>query len=320
MVDAVKVSQLVKDIPTLRVVEGKNFLSKRSVSVSDISRPGLELTGYFDFYPKGRIQLLGRTEISYSARLDHDLRKHVFTRMCTSETPCFIISRGLPIPSELVEAAEKAHIPVLTSNMATTHLSSVLMQYLDEKLATRKSIHGVLVEIYGMGVMLTGSSGVGKSETALDLVKRGHRLIADDRVDVYQQDDSTIIGEAPKILKHLMEIRGIGIIDVMNLFGAGAVKDSTEIQLIIRLQNWDPNANYDRLGFEEDTRQIFEVDVPQITVPVKVGRNLAIIIEVAAMNFRAKKMGYDASEKFEHNLTELISDNSKTTSDKGDKK
>lgn len=320
MVDAVKVSQLVKDIPALKVIEGKNFLDKRSVSVSDISRPGLELTGYFDFYPKGRIQLLGRTEISYSARLDHDLRKRVFTKMCTPETPCFIISRGLPIPSELVEAAEKAHIPVLTSNMATTHLSSVLMQYLDEQLAPRKSIHGVLVEIYGMGVMLTGSSGVGKSETALDLVKRGHRLIADDRVDVYQQDDSTVIGEAPKILKHLMEIRGIGIIDVMNLFGAGAVKDSTEIQLIIRLQNWDPNANYDRLGFEEDTRQIFEVDVPQITVPVKVGRNLAIIIEVAAMNFRAKKMGYDASEKFEHNLTELISDNSKPASDKEDKK
>lgn len=320
MVDAVKVSQLVKDIPVLRVVEGKSFLSKRSVSVSDISRPGLELTGYFDFYPKERIQLLGRTEISYSARLDHDLRKRVFTKMCTPETPCFIISRELPIPSELVVAAENAHIPVLTSNIATTHLSSVLMQYLDEQLAPRKSIHGVLVEIYGMGVMLTGSSGVGKSETALDLVKRGHRLIADDRVDVYQQDDSTVIGEAPKILKHLMEIRGIGIIDVMNLFGAGAVKDSTEIQLIIRLQNWDPNTNYDRLGFEEDTRQIFDVDVPQITVPVKVGRNLAIIIEVAAMNFRAKKMGYDASEKFEHNLTELISDNSKVTSDKEDKK
>lgn len=314
MVDAVRVSQLFKDIPTLKVEEGKEFLESRTVSVSDISRPGLELTGYFDFYPKDRIQVLGRTEISYSARLDHDLRKRVFTKMCTPDTPCFIISRGLPIPSELLVAAEKAHIPVLRSNMATTHLSSTLMQYLDECLAPRKSIHGVLVEIYGMGVLLVGNSGVGKSETALDLVKRGHRLIADDRVDVYQRDDTTVIGEAPKILKHLMEIRGIGIIDVMNLFGAGAVKDRSEIQLIIRLQNWDPKANYDRLGFEEDTREIFEVQVPQVTVPVKVGRNLAIIIEVAAMNFRAKKMGYDASEKFENNLTELISDNSKLSS------
>lgn len=311
MVEAVKVSELVKYLPSLRVVEGKEYLDQKLIDTSDISRPGLELTGYFDFYPKNRIQLLGRTEISYSARLDHDLRERVFTKMATPETPCFIVSRGLPIPSEMLEAAEKENIPVLSSNMATTHLSSVITQFLDEKLASRKSIHGVLVEIYGMGVLIIGNSGVGKSETALDLVKRGHRLIADDRVDVYQKDDKTVVGEAPKILKHLMEIRGIGIIDVMNLFGAGAVKDSTEIQLIICLQNWDPKANYDRLGFNEKTREIFEVDVPQVTVPVKVGRNLAIIIEVAAMNFRAKKMGYDASQKFEQNLTELISDNSK---------
>lgn len=310
MVEAVKISQLVKDNPTLHVVEGEEFLAKRVIKVSDISRPGLELTGYFDFYPKERIQLLGRTEISYSNHLDSESRSKVFERMCTSETPCFIISRGLPIPDELIVAAQKAGIPVLSSDMATTHLSSVLMEYLDEKLAPRKSIHGVLVEIYGMGVMIIGNSGVGKSETALDLVKRGHRLIADDRVDVYQRDEKTVVGEAPKILKHLMEIRGIGIIDVMNLFGAGAVKDKSDIQLIIRLQNWDPKANYDRLGFNEETKEICDVYVPQVTVPVKVGRNLAIIIEVAAMNFRAKKMGYDASKKFERNLTELISDNS----------
>lgn len=240
MVEAVKVSELVKDVPSLKIIEGKEYLSQKLIDTSDISRPGLELTGYFDFYPKNRIQLLGRTEISYSARLDHDLRERVFNKMATPETPCFIVSRGLPIPSEMLEAAEKEKIPVFSSNMATTHLSSVITQFLDEKLAPRKSIHGVLVEIYGMGVLIIGNSGVGKSETALDLVKRGHRLIADDRVDVYQKDDKTVVGEAPKILKHLMEIRGIGIIDVMNLFGAGAVKDSTEIQLIICLQNWDP--------------------------------------------------------------------------------
>ena len=233
MVEAVKVSELVKDVPSLKIIEGKEYLSQKLIDTSDISRPGLELTGYFDFYPKNRIQLLGRTEISYSARLDHDLRERVFNKMATPETPCFIVSRGLPIPSEMLEAAEKENIPVFSSNMATTHLSSVITQFLDEKLASRKSIHGVLVEIYGMGVLIIGNSGVGKSETALDLVKRGHRLIADDRVDVYQKDDKTVVGEAPKILKHLMEIRGIGIIDVMNLFGSGAVKDSTEIQLII---------------------------------------------------------------------------------------
>lgn len=310
MSDMVKISELLHDNPTLIVKQGEDYLEHRVVSVSDISRPGLELTGYFDFYPKERIQLLGKTEISYSTHLDHDLRTKVFRRMATDITPCFVISRGLPIPSELLEAAEQAKVPVLTSNMPTTQLTSVLMQYLDEHLAPRKSIHGVLVEIYGMGVLIMGNSGVGKSETALDLIKRGHRLIADDRVDVYQKDDKTVVGEAPVILKHLMEIRGIGIIDIMSLFGAGAVKEKSEIQLVINLQNWDPKENYDRLGIAEKYINIFDVAVPQLTVPVKVGRNLAIIIEVAAMNFRAKKMGYDASEKFERNLSALIADNS----------
>lgn len=316
MVEPVKVKELVKANPTLKVVEGERFLETKAISVSDISRPGLELTGYFDFYPKERIQLLGRTEISYSGHLNHEERIKVFKRMSTPETPCFVISRDLPVPDELIEAAEKANIPVLQSRLATTRLSSLLTDYLDEKLAPRKSMHGVLVEIYGMGVMIIGNSGVGKSETALDLIKRGHRLIADDRVDVFQKDEKTVVGEAPKILKHLMEIRGIGIIDVMNLFGAGSVKDHSEIQLIIRLENWNPDTNYERLGLNEAKRELVGVSIPQITIPVKVGRNLAIIIEVAAMNFRAKRMGYDASQKFKENLSELIADNSKEDKDK----
>ena len=170
-----------------------------------------------------------------------------------------------------------------------------------------------------MGVLLTGASGVGKSETALGLVQRGHRLIADDRVDVYQKDHETVMGESPKILRHLMEIRGIGIIDVMNLFGVGAIKDRTQIQLVINLANWDPNANYDRLGFNEDTREICNVEIPQVTIPVKVGRNIEIIIEVAAMNFRAKKMGFDATQTFDDNLASLISDNSQKDKSKENK-
>ena len=209
-------------------------------------------------------------------------------------------------------AADKNNIPILQSPESTTYVSSILTDYLRERLAKRMSIHGVLVEIKGMGVLLTGASGVGKSETALGLVHRGHRLIADDRVDAYQKDHDTVMGEAPKILRHLMEIRGIGIIDVMNLFGAGAVKNRTEIQLVIKLVNWDNNANYDRLGFNEDTREICNVPIPQITIPVKVGRNIESIIEVAAMNFRAKKMGYDATKVFDDNLANLIADNSKS--------
>lgn len=259
---------------------------------------------------------MGRTEISYAARLDHDLRKKVFDKMCTSETPCFLISRSLPIPDELKDAADAAKIPILQSSESTTYLSSILTDYLRQRLAKRTSIHGVLVEIKGMGVLLTGASGVGKSETALGLVQRGHRLIADDRVDVYQKDHNTVMGESPKILRHLMEIRGIGIIDVMNLFGVGAIKNRAEIQLVINLVNWDANANYDRLGFNENTREICNVSVPQVTIPVKVGRNIEIIIEVAAMNFRAKKNGYDAAQVFDDNLANLISDNSKIDTEK----
>lgn len=312
MVEAVKLKNLIRDNRIVHVYQGEQCVDDKKLSVSDIYRPGLELTGYFDFYPKQRIQLLGRTEISYAARLDHESRERVFNKMCTPETPCFLISRSLPVPEELKAAADKNNIPILQSPESTTYVSSILTDYLRERLAKRMSIHGVLVEIKGMGVLLTGASGVGKSETALGLVHRGHRLIADDRVDAYQKDHDTVMGEAPKILRHLMEIRGIGIIDVMNLFGAGAVKNRTEIQLVIKLVNWNNNANYDRLGFNEDTREICNVSIPQITIPVKVGRNIESIIEVAAMNFRAKKMGYDATKVFDDNLANLIADNSKS--------
>ena len=312
MVEAVKLKNLIRDNRIVHVYQGEQCVDDKKLSVSDIYRPGLELTGYFDFYPKQRIQLLGRTEISYAARLDHESRERVFNKMCTPETPCFLISRSLPVPEELKAAADKNNIPILQSPESTTYVSSILTDYLRERLAKRMSIHGVLVEIKGMGVLLTGASGVGKSETALGLVHRGHRLIADDRVDAYQKDHDTVMGEAPKILRHLMEIRGIGIIDVMNLFGAGAVKNRTEIQLVIKLVNWDNNANYDRLGFNEDTREICNVPIPQITIPVTVGRNIESIIEVAAMNFRAKKMGYDATKVFDDNLANLIADNSKS--------
>lgn len=308
---SVKLAKLLRDINIIHIYQGTEYVAQKKITVSDIYRPGLELTGYFDFYPQERIQLLGRTEISYTARLDHESRVRVFKRMCTPVTPCFLISRSLPVPEELTVAANAAGIPVLRSDESTTYLSSMLTEYLRVRLAKRTSIHGVLVEINGMGVLITGVSGVGKSETALGLVHRGHRLIADDRVDIYQRDHETVVGEAPKILKHMMEIRGIGIIDVMSLFGVGAVKERTSIQLVIKLVNWDPHANYDRLGFNEDTRDLANVAVPQITVPVKVGRDIETIIEIAAMNFRAKQMGYDATQTFDDNLTHLIADHSK---------
>lgn len=320
MVNAVKLKNLVRDNKIAYVVQGQQYIDDKEIMVSDIYRPGLELTGYFDFYPKERIQLLGRTEISYAARLDHESLANVFKRLCTPQTPCFFVSRSLPVPKELKEAAEDAKIPILSSTESTTYVSSRLTEYLRERLAVRDTVHGVLVEVKGMGILLTGDSGVGKSETALGLIHRGHRLIADDRVDVYQRDVETVMGEAPQILKHLMEIRGIGIIDVMDLFGVGAVKNREVIQLVIKLVNWNEKATYDRLGFEESKREICNVEIPQITIPVKVGRSMEDIIEIAAMNFRAKRMGYNATTTFDNNLTSLIAENSKDDSTKGESK
>lgn len=309
MADSVSVKQLV-DAVKLTVVSGGEYLDERQIVVSDISRPGLELTGYFNYYPHERVQLFGRTESAFAQNMSEAERLVIFRRMATEDTPAFLVSRGItPLP-EMVEAGTKAHVPVLTSKLPTTRLSSLLTEYLDGQLADRESMHGVLMEIYGLGVMITGDSGVGKSETALELIQRGHRLVADDRVDVYQQDEQTIVGEAPKILSHLLEIRGLGIIDVMDLFGVGAVRADANIDLIVHLENWTPDKQFDRLGSGQQSQQIFDVAVPKIAIPVKVGRNLASIIEVAAMNFRAKSLGYDATKTFEKNLNSLIETNS----------
>ncbi|WP_054722147.1 HPr(Ser) kinase/phosphatase [Lacticaseibacillus nasuensis] len=309
MADSVSVKQLV-DAAKLTVVSGAEYLTERKIVVSDISRPGLELTGYFNYYPHERVQLFGRTESAFAQNMSDAERLVIFRRMATEDTPAFLVSRGIaPLP-EMVEAGTTAHVPVLTSKLPTTRLSSLITEYLDAQLAERQSMHGVLMEIYGLGVMITGDSGVGKSETALELIQRGHRLVADDRVDVYQQDEQTIVGEAPKILSHLLEIRGLGIIDVMDLFGVGAVRADANVDLIVHLENWTPDKQFDRLGSGQQSQQIFDVAVPKIIIPVKVGRNLASIIEVATMNFRAKSLGYDATQTFEKNLNNLIEQNS----------
>ncbi len=309
LAEYVTVAALV-DAAKLTVLSGQEYLQERKIVVSDISRPGLELTGFFNYYPHERIQLFGRTETSFARNMDAADRHEVLRRMCSRDTPAFLISRGLMPPEGMLEAAAAAHIPVLSAALPTTRLSSLITDYLDGELAERESMHGVLVEIYGLGVLITGDSGIGKSETALELIQRGHRLIADDRVDVYQQDEQTIIGSAPAILKHMLEVRGIGIVDVMDLFGAGAVRENTSVSLIVHLANWTSDKNFDRLGSGMDTQMIFDVAVPKITVPVKVGRNIAILIEIAAMNYRAKTMGYDATKKFEDNLNNLIAQNS----------
>jgi HPr kinase/phosphorylase len=230
--------------------------------------------------------------------------------VCTRNTNLRGVDR-FTSAEELKQAAEETKIPILGTKLTSSRILSNMTFYLSGKLAKRESVHGVLVDINGVGVLITGDSGVGKSETALELVRRGHRLVADDRVEVYAQDEQTLVGSAPAILEHLMEIRGIGIIDVMTLYGAGAVMQEDDVDLIVHLETWAPDVQFDRLGDRGDTQQILDVVVPRVAIPVKTGRNLAIIIESAAMNYRAQTMGYDATETFDDNLNRLIQENSK---------
>lgn len=306
----ITVQQMVDEMPYLSVVSGEQFLD-REIYVMDVSRPALELTGYFDYYPQNRIQLFGATEISFINRMTVEEKTIIIKKLCQPEVPAFLVSRGLDIPEEMIQYATEKEIPVILSNRNTTRLNANVMNFLEEHLAERDSQHGVLVEIYGMGVMITGESGIGKSETALELIERGHRLVADDRVELYMMDESRIIGEAPEILRHLIEIRGVGVIDIMNMFGVGAVRDRTVVDIVINLKHWDNEGNFDRLGNKMESRRFFNVDVPLLNIPVRVGRNLATIIEVAAMNVRAKELGYDATAQFESNLSRLIKKNKK---------
>lgn len=300
----------VKDILDkfkLELISGEDGIH-RPVTVSDISRPGLEMAGFFDYYPEDRLQLLGMTELSFLSKLNEEDRRFRMQRLCTDVTPGIIITRGLDVPEELIEAAEREAVPVMRSPLKTTRMVSQLTNYLELKLAPTIAIHGVLVDVYGVGVLITGQSGVGKSETALELVKRGHRLVADDCVEIRQEDQDSLVGNAPPLIEHLVEIRGLGIIDVMTLFGAGAIRSYKRITMCINLENWDQSKRYDRLGLDEDTMKIFDVEIPKLTVPVRPGRNLAVIIEVAAMNYRLKRMGVNTAQQFTQKLQETIRD------------
>jgi HPr kinase/phosphorylase len=300
----VRVEDIIKKF-NLELVSGEEGVH-RPITTSDISRPGLELSGYFKHYPAERIQLLGRTEISFTEQLDSVDRKIRLEKMCDDITPGIIVSRNLEVPKELIEASEEYSVPVMRTPMKTTRFVSRLTNYLEFKLAPTTAIHGVLVDIYGVGVLITGKSGVGKSEAALELVKRGHRLVADDCVEIRQEDGDTLIGNAPELIEHLLEIRGLGIIDVMTMFGAGAVRSHKRISMIVSLEIWDQNKQYDRLGLDEEKMKIIDTDVTKITIPVRPGRNIAVLIEVAAMNYRLKKMGVNAAQQFTEKLADVI--------------
>ena len=304
----ITVRDLIKKL-RLKVIYGNESLFDKEITTADISRPGLEMTGYFDYYTPERIQLVGMKEWSYLIKMTSHNRHQVLRKMFQPETPVLIIARDLEVPEEMLLAAEEKQIAILSSRVPTSRLSGELSSYLDSLLAERTSVHGVLMDIYGMGVLIQGDSGIGKSETGLELVKRGHRLVADDRVDVFARDEMTLWGEPAEILRHLLEIRGVGIIDVMSLYGASAVKDSSQVQIAVYLENYTKEQTYDRLGNNAEEIEFCGVTIPRIRIPVKTGRNISVVIEAAAMNYRAKEMGYDATKTFEDRLTRLIDQN-----------
>ena len=295
----------VQDKLDLELCAGERGLD-RKIHKSDISRPGLEMAGYFNFYPADRVQLLGKTELSFFAMLDEDKRISRMGRLCAENTPCIVIAHGMDVPVELAEIAEKVGIPVFKTKTASTRFSGMLTNYLEGKLAPMTTIHGVLVDVYGIGILITGQSGVGKSETALELVKRGHRLVADDLVEIREVSQNVLIGNAPPLIEHMLEIRGVGIIDIMNLFGASAVKSDKRVLIVIDLELWEPEKMYERLGLDEEKIQIMETKLTKLTVPVRPGRNLSVIIEVAAMDYRMKRLGINGAQVFSDKLNRVI--------------
>ncbi|SOC40116.1 HPr(Ser) kinase/phosphatase [Ureibacillus acetophenoni] len=290
----------------LTLVSGNEGIG-RYIRTSDISRPGLEMAGYFTHYPANRVQLIGKTEHSFLEMLPSNIKKERMLRLCSHETPAIIISRGNEAPEELIQASNENNVPVLLTTMKTTRFSSRLTNYLESKLAPYVAMHGVLVDVYGIGVLIIGKSGVGKSETALELIKKGHRLVADDCVEIRQEAEDLLMGTPPPLLEHLLEIRGIGIIDIMTLFGASAVRSQKRITLIVELENWDPEKVYDRLGLDEEKMKIIDTEITKLTIPVQPGRNVSVIIEVAAMNYRLKRLGVNAAQEFSRRLEEVIS-------------
>lgn len=293
------------EIFNLTLIGGEDGIH-RELTTSDISRPGIEMTGYFEYYKEERIQIIGKTEMAYFLNLSEEEQLDRAQRLCTDVTPGIIITNNMDVPDVLIEEGNRAAVPIIKSPRKTTRVIVRITNYLGSNFAPSTAVHGVLVDIYGVGVLIMGQSGVGKSEAALELVKRGHRLVADDSVEIRQEDYDTLIGNSPPLIEHLLEIRGLGILNVMTLFGAGAVKNYKRISYIVQLEIWDEKKEYERLGIEDQTMKIMDVDVTKSIVPVRPGRNLAVIIEVAAMNFRLKRMGVNAAEDFSNKLTTII--------------
>lgn len=280
------------------------------IRTTDLNRPGMQFCGFYEYFAYERPQVIGKVEMTYLESLELDIRRKMLKTYFSYNLPCVVICRGMTPPPDLIEEASMRDITVYQTGMVTTKFTFSAINFLNRRLAPRITRHGVLVDVYGVGVLLTGESGVGKSEAALELVKRGHQLVADDVVDICRVSDDRLTGEAPEMVRHFMEIRGIGIIDIRAMYGVGSVIVNKTIDLVMHMEQWIENKEYDRLGLTEEYITILGVKVPHQIMPVRPGRNLAIIIEVAARNLSLKRLGYSAAHELDRRLTDMIARNS----------
>jgi HPr kinase/phosphorylase len=298
----VKLSKLIEKM-NLENVTPDVDVKRIRLSHLDVNRPALQLAGFFDHFDSERVQIIGYVEYAYLQTLKKDAMLQVMEKLLNYKIPCIIFCRDLEIEPELIEIATRKKIPILRSKKTTSSFMAEVIRWLNVELAPRITIHGVLVDVYGEGVLIMGESGIGKSEAALELIKRGHRLVSDDVVEIKRVSDETLIGSAPDITRHFIELRGIGIIDVKTLFGVESVKDIGSIDLVIKLEEWDKEKKYDRMGLEEQYTELLGNQLVCHSIPIRPGRNLAVICESAAVNFRQKKMGYNAAQELYNRVT-----------------
>lgn len=300
----ITLDKLVEDL-NMEIVYRADDIEDVKITASEVNRPGLQLSGYFDKFAYKRVQIIGNVEWHYCNSLAKDVRYNRLQQIFSYGFPAMIISRDLTVFPEVLKLAFEYNRTILRTKLPTTKFINVLINYLDYTLAPETTVHGVLVEVYGMGILLTGESGVGKSETALELIKRGHRLVADDAVEIKKVDEG-LRGEAVDLIRHFMEIRGIGILDIERLYGVGAVKKSEFVDLVIELEFWDDSKEYDRVGLDEEYIELLGTKIPKLVIPVRPGRNLAMIVEVAARNTRQKKLGYNAAIELDSRIKKQI--------------
>lgn len=312
--EGVAIEKIVKKLELKKLTEGMDLTGHRIV-LSDVNRPALQLSGYFEHFEEKRVQIIGNVEYTYLQQLEHDKKIDIYNQFLKYEIPCVIFCRDLEPDEEFLRIAQENGVPVFGTGRSTSEFMAELIHTLSEELAPCITIHGVLVDVYGEGVLITGESGIGKSEAALELIHRGHRLVSDDVVEIRKISDDTLLGTSPDITRHFIELRGIGIVDVKTLFGVESVMYNQTIDMVIRLEDWNREANYDRLGLDEEYIEFLGNKVVCYSIPIRPGRNLAVIVESAAINYRAKKMGYNAAQELYNRVTGSLSNNTETEKD-----